>query len=174
MFNTTYLSGLTGQSCPVIRGENKTVPKQFKGARSPKRAFMKIYLSANMDCDLHINNILLSLWKSTDSKNKINLSAENKKRISKICKVSIGTIDRYINRLIHQDVMQRIGTGTYYLNPLRFSKGFGVDDMADEYMEVRKIAEIDRSINEKKYKLNINRDKKELPGNVHKLGDANG
>ena len=136
---------------------------------------MKVYLTANMDLNLSLNNILLSIWRCVNGKdNRIELSAKKKKEIARKCRLKIETIDIYLNRFIHDDIIQKTGTGSYLLNPDRFNKGYGMAPIAAEYQAIKQATGIERQANKIKYGLDHIRRKTKSIVDIRRLNENNG
>lgn len=151
------------------------MPKSNSSNRMPNRAFMKVYITANMDENLSLNNILLSLFRCVDGKtNRIELSAKKKKEIARKCRVKLETIDIYLNRFIHDDILQKTGTGSYLLNPDRFNKGYGMAPVAAEYQAIKQATEVERQANKIKYGLDHIKRKSKGVVDIRRLNDGNG
>ena len=138
--------------------------------KSLQRKFIKVYINANIGTGL-LNDVLLVLCLSIDRKtNRVSITADTKKEIALRLHIKPVAVHKEINRLIDKDLLQRCGTGSYMLNPVRMSRGYGVDFLSDNYLDAKYNCEKSRKDNDIKYKLNENRGKKkDLPGNILRM-----
>ena len=107
-------------------GEVKSTSK-LKNIKIDKEPnFIKVYI-ADL-CKLNNipksgNNTLNELLKLTDYQNEIVLNSHIKGRICEKLGVAIGSLDNTITRLIKGEILERIGRGTFRLNPNLFGRG---------------------------------------------------
>ena len=149
------------------------MPKPNVNNRAPKRTYIKIYINANIGTGL-INDIFLLLAGYSNKDNDIHLTADRKRIIADRLKITLNSLDVEICRLIDRDLIQRAGKGLYMINPVRASKGYGIDFLYDRYLTIKHSCTKDKELNDVKYKLKENRGKKrQLPDNIIPLnGEA--
>ena len=72
----------------------------------------------------HILNVLLTFM---NYENEIILNSGIKRRITANLNISMGTLDNNLSKLVKLNIMKRIDTGIYKLNPNLFGKGHWTD-----------------------------------------------
>lgn len=88
--------------------------------------FIKLYLKDLCrlnDIPKTGNEILNELLLYTDYQNKILLPSGIKKSIIEKYKISMGTLDNNLSKLLKLEIIKKLGTGVYQLNPYLFGKG---------------------------------------------------
>jgi len=93
-----------------------------------------------------LDAIIYALLKRINYQNEIVINSAIKRQIAKELKKTFNTINQYITKLVQNDILIRVDTGIYYLNPIFYGKGSWKD-----ILELRKKLEITIEYQEGKY-----------------------
>lgn len=84
-----------------------------------------------------LDDIIYALLKKINYQNQIVINSAIKRQIAKELGKTFNTINQYITKLVKYDILIRVDTGIYYLNPIFYGKGSW-----KEILELRKKLEI--------------------------------
>ena len=84
-----------------------------------------------------LDDIIYALLKKVNYENQIIINSAVKRQIADELGKKFNTINQYISKLVKYDILIRIDTGIYYLNPIFYGKGSW-----KEILELRKKLEI--------------------------------
>lgn len=134
-----------------ITGEIKEMKKFSKIQIPTEENYIKIYIQ-------HINYLnnlpqgldplIYELMKYMSYGNQIVINSAIKREIAEVLGKSFNTINQYLTKLVHYDVLIRKDTGVYYLNPLLYGKGDW-----KQIMELREELELTIQYAEKDYRI---------------------
>lgn len=92
--------------------------------------YIKLYLDNILylkDLPSGLNTVLLAFLKRMSYDNQIVLNAGIKRIIAKETELSVSSINNAITKFVKGDILKRIETGVYQVNPHLFGKGDWVD-----------------------------------------------
>ncbi len=113
--------------------------------------YVKIYIKhINYLNDLPqgLDAIIYAILKRISYKNQIVINAAIKRQIAEELGKKFNTINQYITKLVKNNILIRVDTGIYYLNPALYGKGSWKD-----ILELRKKLEIIIEYQEGKYTI---------------------
>lgn len=102
----------------------KTTYNSFKVEEEPP--FIKLYLRDICklnDIPQKGNLILMELLKYTSYNNEIMLPAGIRKRIEEELNLAQGVLNNHLSSLVKKEILKRVSTGVFQLNPHLFGKG---------------------------------------------------
>ena len=106
----------------VVSEEERT-----KVVRLPQEPpYVKMYvddLAAVLNLPIGVRGLLYALVQRIDYDGIITLGSTSKKRMAERLKVTVGTFDNYLTKLVKTGVLNRIGRGEFEINPYLFARG---------------------------------------------------
>ncbi len=132
MSKVTYQDIKTLTKVDTTTGEIKevetTTERQVQIEREPD--FIKLYIKDICklnDIPKTPHRLLNELLKYTSYENKILLPSAIKKEIASKLNTSVQVVDNSLSKLTKKEILKRVGTGVYMLNPFFFGKGKWTD-----------------------------------------------
>lgn len=95
-----------------------------------------------------LDEIIYALLKKINYQNQIVINSAIKRQIANELGKTFNTINQYITKLVKNDILIRVDTGIYYLNPIFYGKGSW-----KEILELRKELEISIEYKENQYTI---------------------
>ncbi len=92
--------------------------------------YVKMYiedLGAVLNLPVGVRGLLYALVQRIDYDGIITLGSTSKKRIAERLKITVGTFDNYLTKLVKTGVLKRIGRGEFEINPYLFARGDWAD-----------------------------------------------
>lgn len=117
--------------------------------KKPRRSGHKYILVFGMnlfESDIIISPLEMAILMQMDTLNKLYIPPKLKELIRAKRKKSLKTINNTITRMIDKDLMLRIGTSHYFVNPLYFTKSHQNKtlELQSEYLRASKLSELER------------------------------
>ena len=88
--------------------------------------YVKMYiedLAAVLNLPIGVRGLLYALVQRIDYDGIITLGSTSKKKIAERLKITVGTFDNYLTKLVKAGVLKRIGRGEFEVNPHLFARG---------------------------------------------------
>jgi DNA-binding MarR family transcriptional regulator len=88
--------------------------------------YVKMYiedLAAVLNLPIGVRGLLYALVLRIDYDGIITLGSTSKKKIAERLKITVGTFDNYLTKLVKAGVLRRIGRGEFEVNPHLFARG---------------------------------------------------
>ena len=95
-----------------------------------------------------LDEIIYALLKKINYQNQIVINSAIKRQIANELGKTFNTVNQYITKLVKNDILIRVDTGIYYLNPIFYGKGSW-----KEILELRKELEISIEYKENQYTI---------------------
>ena len=117
----------------VVDGQTGVVNEQerMKVVRLPQEPpYVKMYiddLTSVLKLPIGIRGMLYALVERIDYDGIITLGSTSKKKMAERLKLTVGTFDNYLTKLVKTGVLKRIGRGEFEVNPNLFARGDWAD-----------------------------------------------
>lgn len=123
-FEETITTEIFDNETGKIKATEETKSSKIRVPREPD--FIKLYikdLCKLKDIPKNSNSILLELLNYTNYENEIYLNIGIKRRIVDKLDTTIQTLNNAISKLTKEEIIKRVDTGIFKLNPYLFGKG---------------------------------------------------